>query len=259
VLAGAACGSDRASESVATTRPPRPTTTTRDAITSTTATASTTSSTPSTTRAFTADRHGPFAVVRVVDGDTVKVSNGATLRLIGVDTPETVDPRKPVQCFGREASLRAHSLLDGASVWLEYDASQGRIDKYGRTLAYLWLPDGRMYNETIIAEGFAHEYTYAIPYRYQDRFVAAERAARDGARGLWSPATCAGDTTQPAAAPVVPSAGVPRPGCDPSYPDACIPPSPPDLDCADVPQRGFRVAGADPHRFDADRDGFGCE
>lgn len=195
-------------------------------------------------------------MTRVVDGDTIKVSNGETLRLIGVDTPETVDPRKPVQCFGREASARAHALLDGTQVQLEYDPTQGRLDKYGRTLAYAWMADGRLYNETIIADGYAHEYTYAIPYRYRDAFLAAERAAREAERGLWSPTTCAGDTTQPAGE----GNSAPTPsGCDASYPDGCIPPSPPDLDCADVPSRRFRVVGADPHRFDSDHDGIGCE
>ena len=110
-----------------------------------------------------------MAVVRVVDGDTIKVSTGVTLRLIGIDTPETVDPRKPVQCFGG-SSLHAHQLLDNTSISLEYDASQGRLDRYGRTLAYVWMADGRMFDETMIADGFAHEYTYNLPYRYQSEF-----------------------------------------------------------------------------------------
>jgi micrococcal nuclease len=186
------------------------------------------------------------------------VSTGDTLRLIGMDTPETVDPRKPVQCFGREASARAHRLLDGARVRLSFDPTQGRRDKYGRTLAYVWLPDGRLYNRVMIADGYAHEYTYAVPYRYQARFVAAERSARAANRGLWSPTTCAGDTSTPSSTATPPSTGD-RPGCDPSYPDVCIPPSPPDLDCADVTFRRFRVFGPDPHRFDINRDGFGCE
>src|SRR5438046_968199 len=89
----------------------------------------------------------PASVVRVVDGDTVDVQcqDGTTdrLRLIGIDTPEVVDPRKPVQCFAREASAHAHELLDGQSVSLELDPSQGERDVFGRLLAYLWLPDGR--------------------------------------------------------------------------------------------------------------------
>jgi micrococcal nuclease len=201
-------------------------------------------------------RDGPYRVVRVVDGDTVVVSNGDTLRLIGIDTPETVDPREPVQCFGVEASRRAHALLDGAAVELEYDPTQGVLDRYGRTLAYVWLPDGRLFNELMIADGYAHEYTYEVPYRYQARFRAAQRAAQDAQRGLWSPATCAGDTSGPPE--TTPARGAP-PGCDPSYPGVCIPPPPPDLDCADVEARDFVVTGSDPHRFDGNHDGRGCE
>jgi micrococcal nuclease len=110
----------------------------------------------------------PVTVVHVVDGDTVDVDfdDGRTerLRLIGIDTPEIVDPRKPVQCFGRGASAHAHELLDGQTVSLELDASQGERDTYGRLLAYIWLPDGRNFGEVMIADGHAHEYTYDLPY-----------------------------------------------------------------------------------------------
>ena len=211
---------------------------------------------------------GPVAVARVVDGDTVYLADGSKLRLIGLDTPETVDPRKPVQCFGREASARAHELLDGTSVFLETDPTQGTFDKYGRTLAYLWMADGRLYNELMIASGYAHEYTYDVPYRYRDRFIEAEAEARAADRGLSSPRTCNGDTTRAAGAAGAPSpTPLPAPGgsagaaggnCDPSYPDVCIPPAPPDLDCGDVSYRRFRVVGADPHRFDGNRDGIAC-
>ena len=109
-----------------------------------------------------------------------------TIRVLGIDTPETVDPRRPVQCFGAEASARAHALLDGQSVSLEFDASQGREDRYGRTLAYVWLPDGRSFDETMIADGYAHEYTYDTPYRYQHAYQQAETEARRADRGLWA-------------------------------------------------------------------------
>ncbi len=220
-------------------------------------TSTTTTTIPVTTGRLPAGLDGPMQVIRVVDGDTIKVSTGVTLRLIGLDTPETVDPRKPVQCFGREASNYAHALLDDTNVSLEYDAGQGRLDRYGRTLAYVWMSDGRLYNQVMIEDGYAHEYTYSIPYRYQAAFIAAERSARNAARGLWSPTTCAGDTTQPATGSV--AGQRPTPGCDPSYPGVCIPSPPPDLDCADVQHRRFAVVGPDPHRFDADRDGVGCE
>ncbi|HEX9370404.1 MAG TPA: thermonuclease family protein, partial [Roseiflexaceae bacterium] len=95
------------------------------------------------------------AVVEVIDGDTVDVRlNGAVvrIRLIGIDTPEVVDPRRPVECFGREASTRAHELLDGQTVALEADPSQDDRDRYGRSLRYLWLPDGRLFNLEMIAQ-----------------------------------------------------------------------------------------------------------
>jgi len=153
-----------------------------------------------------------YSVVSVVDGDTVKLSiegKTQTIRLIGMDTPETVDPRKPVQCFGKEASNKAKELLTGRSVRIETDPSQGTLDKYGRTLGYIFRDDGLFYNKYMIEQGFAHEYTYNIPYKYQSEFKAAEKAARENQRGLWSPDTCNGDTTstsessntQPATAP----------------------------------------------------------
>ncbi|QQR82097.1 thermonuclease family protein [Candidatus Campbellbacteria bacterium] len=143
------------------------------------------------------DQSPLYSVVSVVDGDTVKLSidgTTQTIRLIGLDTPETVDPRKPVQCFGKEASNKAKELLTGKSVRLEVDASQGTLDKYGRTLGYIFRDDGLFYNKYMIEQGFAHEYTYNIPYKYQSEFKAAEKSARENQRGLWSPETCNGDT-----------------------------------------------------------------
>lgn len=135
-------------------------------------------------------------VQRVIDGDTVDVlwkGDEIRLRLIGMDTPETVDPRKPVQCFGREASQHAHDLLDGQSVELEFDASQGEVDKYGRTLAYILLPSGENFAEVMLRDGYAYEYTYDKPYKYQNIFKNAEQDARDSERGLWSSETCGGN------------------------------------------------------------------
>ena len=127
-------------------------------------------------------------VVRVIDGDTIVVEiNGAQerIRLIGVNTPETVDSRKQVECFGKEASAFVKNLLSGKSVRLESDTTQGDRDKYGRLLHYVFLEDGTLLNKTIIIEGYGHEYTYRTPYRYQAEFKTAERTAREEKRGLW--------------------------------------------------------------------------
>lgn len=152
-----------------------------------------------------------YPVTQVVDGDTIKVLlNGQTetIRLIGLDTPETVDPRKTVQCFGKEASDKAKELLVGKQVVLEADSTQGERDKYDRLLRYVYLEDGTLFNKLMISEGYAHEYTYnSNPYKYQLDFKAAEQEARENKRGLWSATTCAGDTTQ--AAKVADSSNVP--------------------------------------------------
>jgi len=142
-----------------------------------------------------------YQVVDVVDGDTIKVNinnETKTLRLIGLDTPETLDPRKPVQCFGQEASQKAKELLLGKEVRLEVDSTQENIDKYGRLLRYVWLDDGTLYNEKMIKDGYAHEYTYEVAYKYQVQFKAAQKEAQDNKRGFWSLNTCNGDTTKEA-------------------------------------------------------------
>lgn len=145
-----------------------------------------------------------YAVERVVDGDTldVRMGNGTVrLRLIGMDTPEVVDARKPVQCFGREASAEGHKLLEGQYVRLEYDAVTGTKDIYGRTLAYVFLTDGTFYNEFMIESGFAHEYDYENQkYKYRAEFQAAQAHAKAAQLGFWSPQTCGGNTTKPAGA-----------------------------------------------------------
>ncbi|MBM4412924.1 MAG: nuclease [Chloroflexi bacterium] len=137
----------------------------------------------------------PATVLRVVDGDTIRVNldgREVTIRMIGLDTPETKDPRKPVQCYGQEASNRAAQLLGGATVYLEIDPSQGMYDAYKRLLSYVWMSDGRLFNQLMIDEGYAFEYTYNKPYKYQAAFKNAERTAREQQRGLWSPTTCNG-------------------------------------------------------------------
>lgn len=129
-------------------------------------------------------------VVHVVDGDTVKLGNGQTLRYIGIDTTETVHPEKPVQCMGREATARNRELVEGKTVALEKDVSE--TDRYGRLLRYVWL-DGVMVNELLVREGLAYSSSYPPDVRYQDRFRTAENEAREEGRGLWS-GMCEGET-----------------------------------------------------------------
>jgi len=142
------------------------------------------------------ESHQAF-VTRVVDGDTLKIkrvgnasSTEETVRLIGINTPETVDPRTKVECFGKEASAYMKSLVEGKKVVLQNDPTQGAADKYKRLLAYVILPDGTNINKKMIEDGYAFEYTYNIPYKYQTEFNVAENAARSLERGLWNPAAC---------------------------------------------------------------------
>ncbi|MBI2421046.1 MAG: thermonuclease family protein [Candidatus Levybacteria bacterium] len=133
-----------------------------------------------------------FEVVKVIDGDTLDVEMDGrkeTLRLIGIDTPETVDPRKSVQCFGKEASEFTRNMLLGKFVLLEADPTQGERDKYGRLLRYVFLEDDN-FNEILIREGFAHEYTYSLSYKYQKEFKDAQNFAQENKKGLWADNAC---------------------------------------------------------------------
>lgn len=155
-----------------------------------------------------ASQYTYYSVTDVVDGDTIKISmNGSTetLRLIGMDTPETVDPRKPVQCFGKEASKKGKELLLNKKVRIEKDPTQGERDKYDRLLVYVYRDDGIFYNKLMIEQGYAHEYTYNTPYKYQSEFKSAQKSAEQNQLGLWSPTTCNGDTTSTTMTPVAPT------------------------------------------------------
>ena len=123
-------------------------------------------------------------VTRVVDGDTLVVEGIGTIRLIGVDTPETVDPRGPVEYFGKEASDFTKQLATGKRTRLEFD--QDRTDRYGRTLAYVYLqPEDVLLNAEIIRQGYGFAYT-VFPFRMMEQFRALEREAREAGRGLWA-------------------------------------------------------------------------
>jgi micrococcal nuclease len=124
-------------------------------------------------------------VTRVVDGDTIVVSIGGKefrVRYIGIDTPETVDPRRPVGCFGVEASKRNSELVDGMTIGLERDVSE--TDSFGRLLRYVWVGD-QMVNATLVEEGYATASAYPPDVRYSDTFVELQSEARSEERGLW--------------------------------------------------------------------------
>jgi len=164
-------------------------------------------------------------VTRVVDGDTVDVSGGLRIRLVLVDAPELSE------IGGPEAKTYLESLCLNASALIDEDDLQVGDDPYGRVLAVVYCA-GTNANAAMISAGRAETY-YA--------FCSDSEFGNE---------TWTGCSTSPP----------PPPGnCDAAYPDVCIPSPPPDLDCADIPYRNFRVLPPDPHRFDGDMDGIGCE
>ena len=144
-------------------------------------------------------------VDRVVDGDTIEVEITARVegpgagvtdigtiydvRLTGIDTPESVKPNSPVECFGREASAAATALLEGQEVRLVKDIED--TDQYDRLLRYVYLGD-EMANARLVINGYASAYTYPPNVRHSDLLIDLQRQARESGRGLWSPDTCSG-------------------------------------------------------------------
>jgi micrococcal nuclease len=129
-----------------------------------------------------------FLVSRIIDGDTVVVSQDSvhtTIRLIGINTPETSSSYRKEECYGPESAKHMSSILPvGSRVTVETDPSQDVYDKYDRLLAYIMLGEINV-NEKMIADGYAREYTYQTPYRYQHDFRSAERRARLTGLGIW--------------------------------------------------------------------------
>ncbi|MDO8435268.1 MAG: thermonuclease family protein, partial [bacterium] len=204
-----------------------------------------------------------FPVVKVVDGDTLTIrkdGENVTLRLIGLDTPETVDPRKTVQCFGKEASEKARQVLTGTSIRIETDPSQGELDKYGRTLAYVFLSDGTNFNMLMIAEGYGHEYTYNLPYKYQAEFKAAEKKAREEKKGLWADGACEGSSADSSIKAVSPMTAPPP--TNNNYECSRNAYNCPDFKTQTEAQSVFESCGGtgnDIHKLDSDGDGRVCE
>ncbi len=152
------------------------------------------------------DGYEEATVTHVVDGDTIdveltgrsegpgagetEVGDEYRIRLIGIDTPESVRPNSPVECFGKEASAAAEALLEGAEVTLVKDVEE--TDQYDRLLRYVYI-GSEMANARLVTNGYAHAYTYPPNIRHSDLLVQLEREAREANRGLWSPDTCNGE------------------------------------------------------------------
>jgi len=133
-------------------------------------------------------RQSPHTVLEVIDGDTVKIDydgTATTVRLIGVDAPETVHPEKPVEFYGKQASAFLKNLLKGESVYVEVPAAPSDRDKYDRLLAYLYRsPDGLFVNLEIVRQGYGHAYT-EFPFEHLELFRHYEKVARESEKGLW--------------------------------------------------------------------------
>lgn len=128
-----------------------------------------------------------YEIKKFVDGDTFWIDDGSEkglkVRLIGIDTPETVHPRKPVEYYGREASNFVKNLLHNKKVRLEFDVD--KKDRYGRLLAYVYLKNGTFLNETLVKRGYAKVSTVPPNVKYADHFKKLERFARENEMGLW--------------------------------------------------------------------------
>jgi micrococcal nuclease len=184
-------------------------------------------------------------VVEVVDGDTIDVRLGEQVmrvRYIGVDTPEQDEA-----LYG-EALAYNQSLVGQRTVTLVKDISE--TDSFGRLLRYV-IAGEVFVNQVLVEQGFAQSMAYAPDTACVAVFEAAQRSAQTVQVGLWLP-------TEAVLVPPV-TGGDATPGCDPSYPGVCIPPPLPDLDCGDISFRRFQVLPPDPHGFDRDNDGVGCE
>lgn len=193
----------------------------------------------------------PCTVQRIIDGDTFVCGNDQRVRLILVNTPEMSD-----EPLGRLARSFLVDLMPvGTEVRLDLGVQER--DRYGRLLAYVHLRDGRMVNQVLAREGYAQVMVVPPNVDGVERIRAAVDSARAEGAGLWGREGF-GDEGPPQSGPGSES-DAPAGRCHPSYPGVCIPPPPPDLDCPDVEHRRFRVEGSDPHRFDGDGDGVGCE
>jgi endonuclease YncB( thermonuclease family) len=194
-----------------------------------------------------------YAVDRVIDGDTLVVDTGTRVRLVQIDAPELSGG----ECYGRAARATLATIVPiGTRVSLALDPRLDHVDRYGRTLAYV-KKGAENVNLTLVRKGAASVWFYQGDRGvYASAFMRAARSAKAAKRGLWQ--ACPGTKLDPLHGVATNAPRASSGGCDASYPDDCIPPPPPDLDCADIGHK-LRVLAPDPHRLDGDHDGWGCE
>jgi micrococcal nuclease len=197
-------------------------------------------------------------VTRVVDGDTVHVRIGnktERVRLIGIDAPERG------ACYATQATTRLTRLVHNRRVRLLGDRTQTRRDRFNRLLAYVSLENGTDVGRHLLQQGLATVFETRPAFSRRAAYLTASSRASSAGSGLWS--ACSASAPLPIVSPPPTATPPPRGNCEASYPDVCIPPPPPDLDCGQISFKRFRVAhttaSSDPHRFDGDRDGVGCE
>lgn len=196
-------------------------------------------------------------VTHIVDGDTldVRLDSGKLerIRLIGIDTPERG------ACYSANAAARARQLAMSKQVVLRGDPTQDTRDRYGRLLAYVWIPGGKDLGYQLVAGGFAKVYVYRDAFQRLSAYRGAEAAAKSATGGQWK--ACAATAVPLAPTPTPTPTPTPAAAqCHASY-SPCLP-IVGDLDCADIRALGVapvRVLGSDPYRLDGDNDGWGCE
>jgi micrococcal nuclease len=202
-------------------------------------------------------------VASVYDGDTLTLRDGRRVRLLQIDTPELGSG----ECYSRAARTALVALAPpGKRIVLEADPALDRVDRYGRLLRYV-KRNGVNVNVELARRGAATPYFYRGDMgRYAGALMRAALGAKGARRGLWK--ACPSTVLNPFRAVETgqsgPATQAPAPSgkCDPNYAGGCVPPPPPDLDCADIRAMGIapvRVVGSDPHRLDGDNDGLGCE
>ena len=207
--------------------------------------------------AWSGESRSTATVVGVVDGDTFVVAGRTDVRLLQIDAPEVGSG----ECYSRKAARELRRLVPvGTAVRLRADPRLDDGDRYGRLLRYVFRGTTNV-NVALVARGAATVWFYeGRRGRYARALLRAARRARAARRGLWGACRVVWNPYGPATSYRTNGRARSRDAaCDGSYPGVCIPPPPPDLDCRDVRYAGFRVVGADPHRFDGDRDGVGCE